>query len=98
MNEEMRPQLTEQDRADAIENLEYQATRFAFPLEIVAALDQHELDYKNSRNLGYYRTFIECFCGSGWWFGSHRGDPSAENEWSMHRARVVAGFLSEGDN
>jgi hypothetical protein len=98
MGEEMRPQLTEQDKADAIENLEYQTTRFAFPLEIVAALDQHEPDYNNSRNLGYDRTFIECSCGAGWWFGIQPGDPSAKDEWSMHRARVVAEFLVEGEN
>jgi hypothetical protein len=95
MSEEKRPEITEQDREDAIENFEYQLTRLAFPFKIVVALDQHKLDYKNSRHLANCRTFIECYCGAGWWFGSHRGDPSAEDEWSMHRAKIIAELLLE---
>jgi hypothetical protein len=86
--------LTEQDRLDAVENIKHSAAELRRELTIVAALDAHWLRGDESRNLGYYRTFIECSCGAGWWFGAHEGDPSAEDRWALHRAAIVRDTLA----
>ena len=81
--------ITSQDRNDALENMVHSIAELQRELEIVDALDQHELMLDSSRNLGYYRTFIECSCGAGWWYGVHEGDPSASDRWAIHRAQVI---------
>jgi hypothetical protein len=81
--------LTEQDRLDAVENIALGLTEHASEVALVEALDAHWLRTDDSRNLGYYRTFIECSCGTGWWFGGHRGDPSPVDRWTLHRATVL---------
>ena len=81
--------ISEQDRLDAVENIQYANREYSTELVLIGALDQHWLVPGLSKNLGYYRTFIECSCGAGWWFGGHSGDPSAEDRWAIHRAGVV---------
>lgn len=81
--------LTEQDRLDAIDNIAHAVSEYRDELALVAALDAHWLLIDQSRNLGYYRTFIECSCGDGWWFGDHVGDPTADDRWAIHRAEVL---------
>jgi hypothetical protein len=78
---------------DFVKNLKAKAVELALPLKVVDALNEHEVDFQNSLNLGYYRTSVKCWCGEGWWFGSHVGDPSAEDMWSIHKAEVVAAVL-----
>lgn len=85
--------LSEQDRLDAVENIALAAVEYAREVAVIAALDAHRLDYEGSRNLGYYRTFIECSCGAGWWFGDHAGDPRADDRWAIHRAEVLRATL-----
>ena len=81
--------ITEQDRLDAMENIRHARDEHPIELAIIAALDMHWLVHGLSINLGYYRTFIECSCGAGWWFGDHRGDPTGEDRWAIHRAQVI---------
>ena len=81
--------ISEQDRLDAVENMKQLFGELRGELAIVDALDQHKLRMSSARNLGYYRTFIECSCGAGWWFGGHKGDPSAGDRWDVHRAQVI---------
>ena len=81
--------ISEQDRLDAVENIQYAIRDYAAELTLIDALDEHWLVPGLSQNLGYYRTFIECSCGAGWWFGGHVGDPSAEDRWAIHRAEAI---------
>lgn len=37
-----------------------------------------------TRNLGYYRTQVDCSCGTPWWFGDHDGDPSHDAARAEH--------------
>ena len=85
--------ITEQDRVDAVENMQHARGSHPIELAVVAALDQHWLGHGLSLNLGYYRTFIECSCGAGWWFGDHDGDPHSEDRWAIHRAQVIRAAL-----
>lgn len=39
-----------------------------------------------SRNLGYYRTQIDCSCGTSWWYGTHDEDPSRDEAEAAHLA------------
>ena len=81
--------ITNQDRDDALIEMLYSVAQLGRELDIVDALDQHQLQFGDSKNLGYYRTFIECSCGAGWWYGAHEGDPSASDRWDIHRAQVI---------
>ena len=81
--------ITEQDRADAMENIRDLIPRYATELAIIDALDQHRPMWDESLNLGYYRTFVECSCGTGIWYGYHQGDPAWTDRWALHRATVV---------
>lgn len=83
--------ITEQDRLDAVENVEYYKTELSLELGYITELNKHWLIHENSKNLGYWRTFIECSCGAGWWAGTHTGDPSSEDCWNIHRAKVIRG-------
>lgn len=40
----------------------------------------------DTRNLGYYRTQVDCSCGTPWWFGGHDGDPSHDDAKASHLA------------
>ena len=81
--------ITEQDRADAVENIRDLLPKYAAELAIIDALDQHRPLWDESLNLGYYRTFVECSCGTGIWYGDHQGDPAWNDRWALHRATVV---------
>jgi len=81
--------ITEQDRSDALENMVSSIADLQSELTIVDVLNSHQLQYSDSLNLGYYRTFIECSCGAGWWYGAHEGDPSASDRWDIHRAQAI---------
>ena len=85
--------ITEQDRLDALDNIQHAERDLQIEIAIVAALDQHWIVHGLSRNLGYYRTFIECSCGAGWWCGDHDGDPHSEDRWAIHRAQVIHAAL-----
>ena len=80
---------SEQDRLSANENIAFAVIEYDRELSVIEVLDMHRLRFDESSNLGYYRTFIECSCGAGWWFGEHEGDPSAHDRWAIHRAEVL---------
>jgi len=86
--------ITEQDRADAVENIACAIRDLDGELAVIDVLGQHELQFDGARNLGYYRTFIECSCGVGWWYGVHDGDPAAIDRWAIHRAQAIREALS----
>jgi len=85
----MSEEITEKDRLDAVATLLDADIEYAPEVEIINALNLHRLLFDSARNLGYYRTFIECSCGAGWWYGEHAGDPSAADRWDIHRAKVI---------
>lgn len=86
--------VTEQDRLDAVELIRELVPRFEAELAVVDALDQHELNWDDSLNLGYYRTFVECSCGTGFWYGDHQGDPAFVDRWALHRATAIRETLA----
>ena len=86
--------VTEQDRADAMELIPYLIRKYPLELAIVDALDQHRPLWEQSLNLGYYRTFVECSCGTGIWYGDHEGDPAWVDRWALHRASVVSDAIA----
>jgi hypothetical protein len=86
--------ITEQDRADAMESIRDLIPKYTAELAVIDALEQHWPMWDGSLNLGYYRTFVECSCGTGIWYGEHRGDPTWADRWALHRAMVVREAIS----
>lgn len=86
--------VTEQDRLDAVEMIRNLVPKYSAELTVIDALDQHTLNWDDSLNLGYYRTFVECSCGTGFWYGDHQGDPAYVDRWALHRATVVRDALT----
>lgn len=54
-------------------------------LALLAVVDQHEIEWAQARNVGYYRTEVDCKCGAVLMYGQHDGDPIWENVWAQHR-------------
>ena len=81
--------ITDQDRADAIEMIRNSLLKYAPELAVIDALSEHNPLWDQSTNLGYYRTFVECSCGTGIWFGEHQGDPAWTDRWALHQASVI---------
>lgn len=58
-------------------------------LALLAAVDQHRPLWEQSRNLGYYRTEVDCTCGATLWYGGHDEDPDWLDVWDAHRAEDI---------
>lgn len=58
-------------------------------LALLAVLDQHRPLWDKSRNLGYYRTEVDCTCGATLWYGGHDEDPDWVDVWDEHRGEDI---------
>ncbi|MFE6966923.1 hypothetical protein ACFVAJ_17565 [Agromyces sp. NPDC057679] len=62
------------------------------PADVIASAADAFADHRivgESRNLGQYRTEVDCACGAKLWWGEHEGDPTFHNVWHGHVAVAV---------
>ncbi|BDZ52409.1 hypothetical protein GCM10025867_46500 (plasmid) [Frondihabitans sucicola] len=70
--------------ADAVVDRELSADLQARVDQVLVGNPEHVA--VNTLNLGYYRTQVECSCGTSWWYGIHEGDPEYDRAKRAHEA------------
>lgn len=73
----------------ALADAEFDRWLAAHDEKVLEAVEGHSVDFYSSRNLGYYRTEVDCKCGAKLWFGEHDGDPQWNEVWRAHRLAAI---------